>query len=162
MKRTEGVPKSLPTLTRCPARKAASEKCLWNPEGRVGRDLAERRPAALAAQEARSSRSNAERHCKNSATVQVDTLSINVHPDTAIKHFTAYDPVSRFTAAKAFGRATATCSADFLSKLTRDHPFKVEGIQVDGGSEFMTEFETACQEKGRTLSQRRDLQRVAI
>jgi putative transposase len=83
--------------------------------------------------------------------VQVDTLSINVRPNTAIKHFTAYDPVSRFTAAKAFGRATATCAADFLAKLTRDLPFKVQAIQVDGGSEFMAEFETACQEKGLTL-----------
>src|ERR1043166_5290238 len=34
--------------------------------------------------------------------VQVDTLSINVRPDKAIKQITAYDPVARFTAAKAF------------------------------------------------------------
>jgi putative transposase len=83
--------------------------------------------------------------------VQVDTLSINVRPGVAVKHFTAYDPVSRFTTGKAFGRATATCAADFLGKLIQDLPFPVKAIQVDGGSEFMAEFETACQEKGLAL-----------
>ncbi len=83
--------------------------------------------------------------------VQVDTLSINLRPGVAIKHFTAYDPVSRFTTGKAFGRATATCAADFLGKLTQDFPFPVKAVQVDGGSEFMAEFETACQENGLAL-----------
>ena len=83
--------------------------------------------------------------------VQVDTLSINLRPNVAIKHFTAYDPVSRFTAAKAFGRATATCAADFLEKLISDLPFTVKAIQVDGGSEFKAEFETACQKQGLHL-----------
>ena len=35
----------------------------------------------------------------------------------------------------------------FLDKLTADMPFKVEAIQVDGGSEFMAEFEDACQSR---------------
>lgn len=30
-------------------------------------------------------------------------------------------------------------------------PFPVKAIQVDGGSEFMAEFETACQVKGLAL-----------
>ena len=42
--------------------------------------------------------------------VQVDTLSINLRPDKAIKQFTAYDPVARFTAAKAFSTASAGCA----------------------------------------------------
>lgn len=83
--------------------------------------------------------------------VQVDTLSVNVRPDKAIKQFTAYDPVARFTAAQAFSRATATCAAAFLDKLLSAFPFKVDAIQVDGGSEFMAEFETACQAKGLAL-----------
>jgi putative transposase len=33
----------------------------------------------------------------------------------------------------------------------RDIPFKVEAIQVDGGSEFMAEFEQACQDKAIRL-----------
>jgi hypothetical protein len=48
--------------------------------------------------------------------VQVDTLSVNVRPDKAIKQFTAYDPVARFTAAKAFSAATAGCGPRTSSK----------------------------------------------
>jgi transposase InsO family protein len=76
--------------------------------------------------------------------VQVDTLSVNVRPDKAIKQFTAYDPVARFTAAKAFSAATAGCAKNFLDKLIAAFPFPIKGIQVDGGSEFMAEFEQAC------------------
>jgi putative transposase len=83
--------------------------------------------------------------------VQVDTLSINVRPDKAIKQFTAYDPVARFTAAKAFSTASAGCGANFLEKLLAAFPFAVKGIQVDGGSEFMAEFEQACKDNGLAL-----------
>lgn len=83
--------------------------------------------------------------------VQVDTLSVNVRPDKAIKHFTAYDPVGRFTAAKAFSTATAGCAKNFLDKLLTAFPFAVNGVQVDGGSEFMAEFEQACKDKGLAL-----------
>ena len=83
--------------------------------------------------------------------VQVDTLAVNVRPDKAIKQFTAYDPVARFTAAKAFSTATAGCAKNFLDKLLNAFPFAVKGIQVDGGSEFMAEFEQACKDKGLTL-----------
>jgi hypothetical protein len=54
MKRTEGVPKSLRTLTRCAAKKAAFEKCLWNPEGRVGRDWAGRCRSAFGRERGRA------------------------------------------------------------------------------------------------------------
>lgn len=83
--------------------------------------------------------------------VQVDTLAINVRPDKAIKQFTAYDPVARFTAAKAFSTASAGCGANFLDKLLAAFPFKIAGIQVDGGSEFMADFEDACKAKGLAL-----------
>ncbi len=82
---------------------------------------------------------------------QNDTLSVNVRPDKAIKQFTAYDPIARFTAAKAFSTASAGCAANFLDKLIAAFPFKVAGIQVDGGSEFMAAFEQACKNKGLAL-----------
>lgn len=83
--------------------------------------------------------------------VQVDTLSINVRPDKAIKQFTAYDPVAPFTAAKAFSTKSAGCAKNFLEKHLVAFPFKVKGIQVDGGSEFLAEFEQACKDKGLAL-----------
>jgi transposase InsO family protein len=83
--------------------------------------------------------------------VQIDTLSINVRPERAIKQMTAYDPIARFTAAKAFSTASAGCAANFLDKVLNAFPFAIKGIQVDGGSEFMAEFEQACQDKGLAL-----------
>jgi transposase InsO family protein len=83
--------------------------------------------------------------------VQIDTVFINLAPGKAIKHFTAYDPVAKWTVAKAANRATAKAASLFLDKVITDMPFKVEAIQVDGGSEFKAEFEQACADKGLTL-----------
>lgn len=77
--------------------------------------------------------------------VQVDTVHIGLAPAKSIRHFTGYCPVAKWTVGKAYNRATAASATLFLDKLKADLPFKLEGIQVDGGSEFMAEFETACQ-----------------
>jgi transposase InsO family protein len=83
--------------------------------------------------------------------VQVDTMFVSPAPGQAHKHFTAYDPVAKWTVAAVAGRATANLAAGFLDKLLAEMPFKVSGIQVDGGSEFMADFERTCQEKSLTL-----------
>jgi transposase InsO family protein len=83
--------------------------------------------------------------------VQLDTVFVNLTPTKAIKHFTAYDPVAKWTVAKAYNRATSQAAASFLAKLTADMPFKVDAIQVDGGSEFMAAFEEACETRGIKL-----------
>ena len=83
--------------------------------------------------------------------VQLDTVHVNVAPDKSIKHFTAYDPIAKWTVAKAFNRATAASAAIFLDKIVAEMPFPVKAIQVDGGSEFMAEFEDACEKKGLRL-----------
>jgi putative transposase len=85
------------------------------------------------------------------ALVQLDTLTITVQPGTSIKHFTAYCPVGRWTVAKATRRATSTAAAAFLDQVLAQMPFPVTALQVDGGSEFMAAFETACQAKGLEL-----------
>lgn len=83
--------------------------------------------------------------------VQIDTVSVNVAPDRPIKHFTAYDPVAKWTVGLAAHRATAASAARFLDKVVADMPFPIQAIQVDGGSEFKAEFEQACAERGITL-----------
>jgi putative transposase len=85
------------------------------------------------------------------ALVQVDTLFVNVTPDKPIKHFTAYDPVAKWTVGAVFTRATAQCATRLLDKLSAEAPFPVTGIQVDGGSEFKADFEKACQAKKLNL-----------
>jgi hypothetical protein len=83
--------------------------------------------------------------------VQVDTMFVSPAPGQAHKHFTAYDPVAKWTVAGVAGRASANLAAGFLDKLLADMPFTVKGIQVDGGSEFMADFERACEEKSLAL-----------
>ena len=77
--------------------------------------------------------------------VQLDTVYLTLAPGHTAKQFTAYDPIAKWTVAKAYRRATAASAALFLDKLAANMPFKVDAIQVDGGSEFMAEFESACQ-----------------
>lgn len=83
--------------------------------------------------------------------VRIDTVFVSLAPGKAIKHFTAYCPVARWTVAGVAGRATASLAAGFLDKVVAEMPFKVSGIQVDGGSEFMAGFEQACRDKGLDL-----------
>lgn len=83
--------------------------------------------------------------------VQLDTLSIGIAPERTIKQFTAYDPKAKWTVAQPFNRATAKAASIFLDKLIAEMPFTVKAIQVDGGSEFMAEFEQACAGKGLAL-----------
>lgn len=79
--------------------------------------------------------------------VQIDTLFVNA-PDKAIKPFTAYDPVAKWTIGHVASAASASAARDLLDKLIACAPFKVRGVQVDGGSEFRSVFEDHCRDKG--------------
>ena len=84
--------------------------------------------------------------------VQVDTLTVTPKGGRPpVKQLVAADPVSKWTCAKAYRRATARNARDFLEKLIREMPFAVEAVQVDGGSEFKAEFERECQERSIPL-----------
>ena len=48
--------------------------------------------------------------------------------------------------------ATAASAARFLDNLVSAAPFTVKAVQVDGGSEFMAEFEAARAAKGGALA----------
>lgn len=76
--------------------------------------------------------------------VQIDTLSIAILPGRTIKQFTAYDPLAKWTVAKPYQRATAKNAAEFLKSVRAQMPDPVRAVQIDGGSEFMAEFEQAC------------------
>ena len=78
--------------------------------------------------------------------MQIDTLSIAILPGRTIKQFTAYDPFAKWTVAKPYQRATAKNAAEFLKSVRAQMPDPVRAVQIDGGSEFMAEFEQACAE----------------
>jgi putative transposase len=77
--------------------------------------------------------------------VQLDTLDIRPLPGAVLKHFTARDVVSRWDVVEVYSVATARTASHFLDAIKERSPFPIRAIQVDGGSEFMGEFETACQ-----------------
>lgn len=83
--------------------------------------------------------------------VQIDTLFVNVRPNKAVKHFTAYDPVAKWTLGHVATRASAASASALLDKLIAKAPFTIRGIQVDGGSEFKSVFEDECQRRGLEL-----------
>jgi transposase InsO family protein len=83
--------------------------------------------------------------------VQIDTLFVNIRPDKAIKHFTAYDPIAKWTVGRVSSEASATSAKSLLDKLLAEAPFPIRGIQVDGGSEFKSVFEAECQARGLEL-----------
>ncbi len=83
--------------------------------------------------------------------VQIDTADIQLFPGFRFKHFTACDVFTRCQVLEAYSRATEHAAAGFLDTLLKRLRFPVRAIQVDGGSEFMAQFELACQKRGIRL-----------
>jgi transposase InsO family protein len=83
--------------------------------------------------------------------VELDTLDIRPLSTLVWKQFTARDVVSRWDTLELGRRATAAAAADVLDRLAERMPFPVRAISIDNGSEFMAEFETACQTRGIRL-----------
>lgn len=83
--------------------------------------------------------------------IQIDTVEIRPTADHPFKQFTARDVVSRWDTLEVRRSATARQASAVLDALAERMPFPVRAISVDGGSEFMAEFETACQERGIAL-----------
>lgn len=83
--------------------------------------------------------------------VQVDTMDIRPLPGVIIKHFSARDIISRWDVVGVSSHATASSAARFITSIIDRMPFKVKAIQVDGGAEFQSVFEDACQSLGIRL-----------
>ncbi len=79
--------------------------------------------------------------------VQIDTMHLTPLPGLDRRQFTAVDLISRYGAVGVRAQATAGTARDFLAELDERLPFPIRAIQVDGGSEFMAEFEAACAEQ---------------
>ena len=83
--------------------------------------------------------------------VQLDTMHLRPLPGVERRHFTAVDVVSRWSVIGVRATATAGTARDFLDDLLARSPFPIKSLQVDGGSEFMAEFEAACRERAIPL-----------
>lgn len=78
--------------------------------------------------------------------IQIDHMT-----EGLFKHFAAICPISKIVFAYAYRQATALTGADFLDKAIMFFPFKITSIQVDGGGEFMADFEQACKKRNIAL-----------
>jgi len=76
--------------------------------------------------------------------VQVDTLQVRLVANEVRFQFSAWDMTAKYCAFRAYRRQTSTAAADFLHHLKTKFPFRIKAIQIDGGSEFMDQFEEAC------------------
>ena len=79
--------------------------------------------------------------------VELDTLDVRPLPGRIWKQFTARDVVSRWDVVELGRRATAKDAAAVLDRLAERMPFRVRAISIDNGSEFMAEFEAACEDR---------------
>lgn len=82
--------------------------------------------------------------------VQIDHMSTTLN-QISLKHFQAWDPITKTIAADVTSNATSIQAAKFLDKVVESMPFPVKSIQVDGGSEFMRDFEDTCASRGIAL-----------
>ncbi len=80
--------------------------------------------------------------------VQIDTLEVRPEPGVALRQFTSRDVVSRWDCLELAYKATAASARRLLGPILERMPFEVKAIQVDGGSEFMAEFEEECRVRG--------------
>ena len=75
--------------------------------------------------------------------VQIDHMTVTKN-GCSMKGFQAWDRRSKYICSEVYYNATSRSSKKFLLKLIKECPFPIRSIQVDGGSEFMGEFDSAC------------------
>jgi transposase InsO family protein len=82
--------------------------------------------------------------------IQIDHMTVSKNGIT-IKHFQMYDHVTKTILAEVYSNANSRSAKKFLRKIKEELPFAIVSIQVDGGSEFMADFEEDCQALGIAL-----------
>lgn len=75
--------------------------------------------------------------------IQVDHMTVIIPGFGPIKHFNAICPVTKYVVYEVYKEATSKNAAAFLEHMKKEFPFPILSIQVDGGSEFMADFEKA-------------------
>jgi transposase InsO family protein len=125
-------------LKRQNALPESSYKKRWKPKRRQKRPYAIRKPKGYSIS-------------KPGDIIQIDTLDIHPFPNVHFKHFTARDVISRWDVIEVYSKASSRQASQFLVSLIKRLPFKPRAIQVDGGSEFMAEFEQTCANLGIQL-----------
>ena len=83
--------------------------------------------------------------------IQIDHMVLNLYNKLRIKEFRAVDPTTRISISRIYNSANAINAREFLKEVIYEFDFPIKSIQVDGGGEFMGEFEEYCEEQGIKL-----------
>ena len=79
--------------------------------------------------------------------IQIDHMVLNLYNGLKIKEFRAVDPTTRLSISRIYNSANAINAREFLKEVRKEFEFEIESIQVDGGGEFMGEFEEYCKQE---------------
>ena len=79
--------------------------------------------------------------------IQIDHMVLNLYNGLKIKEFRAVDPTTRLSISRIYNSANAINAREFLKEVRKEFEFEIGSIQVDGGSEFMGEFEEYCEQE---------------
>lgn len=85
------------------------------------------------------------------ATKPGEMMQIDHMVEGIYKHFAVICPITKLWYSQVYTKANSANGALFLEELCNFFPFKIYSIQVDGGSEFMADFELLCKKKGIKL-----------
>lgn len=83
--------------------------------------------------------------------IEIDTVYVYPLPGKQRFQFTAQDVITKQTVRRAATTMTATNASHILDVLQTELPSELKAIQIDGGSEFKSVFETKCQQLGIQL-----------
>lgn len=84
--------------------------------------------------------------------IQIDHMVLNSsNTGLHLREFRATCPITRMSTSQVYKQATSKNARIFLEHVLNTFDFEIKSIQVDGGSEFMAEFEDCCKEKGIKL-----------
>ncbi|MEI8378329.1 MAG: integrase core domain-containing protein [bacterium] len=92
-----------------------------------------------------------ERPEKLGQLIQIDHMVLSSIYGLQLKEFRATCPISRMCTSQVYTQANAKNAREFLKHVIDKFEFEIKSIQVDGGSEFMAEFEDYCKELGIKL-----------
>lgn len=77
--------------------------------------------------------------------VQIDHMTVTKN-SMRFKNFQTWERKSKTLITQVYSRARSSDAKKFLQYLLKTAPHKILSIQVDGGSEFLGDFEEACAE----------------
>lgn len=82
---------------------------------------------------------------------QIDHMSVSISSGFQVKHFQGICPVTKMVVEQVYSSATSFVAKQFLEYALSNLPFPIKSVQVDGGSEFMKDFEQLCMEQAIPL-----------